>query len=301
MSTRTEDPVRREKGRPAAPGSELTSPSARRLYERKVRNSRLALIVEQAWPRFWVPFGVAGIFVLISLTGAWPLIPAWAHKGLLALFGLLLLASVFPIFLQRWPSREDAFRRIEQKSGLRHRPLSSFEDRLSGFRSSTSTERLWHAHRARTAALFNHLKTGWPRPRVDLYDPFALRALLVLLLFVGLIATGSQSLDRLASAFQVGKNRIPETLRLDAWVTPPLYTRKPPILLADGAHPLPKGDSEARIVEVPENSILIIRVNGAQDARLSIGMTEAGARGRRDIPVSENEQVGEFSEHKIVL
>ncbi|MGI9386900.1 MAG: DUF4175 family protein, partial [Methyloligellaceae bacterium] len=187
--------------------SEATS---KRHYERKVRNSRLALITERTWPRVWIPIAVIGVFVLISLSGAWLYIPAWAHKGLLALLALILLASLFPILLQRWPSRDDALRRIEQKTGLKHRPLSSYEDQLTGFKSSQSTQRLWRTHRERTAALFKRLKSGWPHPRVDRQDPFALRALLVLLLFVAVIATGSQSIDRIRAAFQIGASAVPD-------------------------------------------------------------------------------------------
>ncbi len=275
--------------------------SIERRYERKVRNSRLALVAERAWPRVWLPLAVIGIFVLVSLSGLWPFVPAWAHKGLLALFALVLLASLFPIFFQRWPSRDEALRRIEQKSGLRHRPLSAYEDQLTGFTPSANTRRLWRAHRARAAALFKRLRSGWPHPRVDRSDPFALRALLVLLLLVGGIASGTQSLDRLRAAFQLGANKIPDTLRLDAWVTPPHYTRKPPLLLADGARPLPAGDSEARVVEIPQNSILIVRVNGAQDARLNIGIKEATGAGRREIPQSDPGATAGVFEYKFTL
>ena len=59
-------------------------------------------------------------------------------------------------------------------------------------------------------------------------------------------AAGDSIADRLGQAFRFG---VPptavSTARLDAWVTPPAYTARPPIMLVDGSRasaPTPVGE-----------------------------------------------------------
>ena len=86
----------------------------------------------------------------------------------------------------------------------------------------------------RLAALLQKLRVGHPSPRTDRYDPFALRGLLLLGVFVLLVAVGDSASDRLRSAFRFGALAKGAEARIDAWVTPPAYTGRPPIMLADG-------------------------------------------------------------------
>ena len=65
-----------------------------------------------------------------------------------------------------------------------------------------------------------------PSPRVSARDPYALGALVL----IACIATF------IAAAFDWQGVVLPANFRVDAWITPPAYTGKPPIILA-GIHP----------------------------------------------------------------
>ena len=69
---------------------------------------------------------------------------------------------------------------MEGVSGIKHRPASSYEDTLTLSAEDARTAMLWRVHRQRLAQLLGKLRVGRPAPRTDRYDPFAVRALLVL-------------------------------------------------------------------------------------------------------------------------
>ncbi len=233
-------------------------------FERKIRRSTWALVFEQVWPRLWLILGVAATFVLVSLAGLWPLLPELAHKGLLALFAAALLAAIIYAGRVRIPSRAEAIRRIERVSGVKHRPASSFEDQLTGAAPDSTTAALWQAHRARLAALLSRLRVGPPHPRTDRYDPLALRALLLIgVLTLGALV-GDGASDRLRAAFRFAPGETAAEARLDAWVAPPPYTGRAPILLADGARSDPEPEAATgKALDIPDRSTLIVRASGA--------------------------------------
>ena len=202
--------------------------SERRAFERKVSLSRLVLLFERLWPRLWLVIGVLGLFVLASFAGLWLWLPPIVHEIVLGAFGLALLAALIAVFRVRAPTRDEAIRRIERRSGVPHRPASSYEDTLSASTANPATERIWLAHKARLAALLARLRVGTPQPRTDRNDPYALRALLVLgvVLLMGLV--GDSAKDRLFAAFRFSPDVQLANARLDAWVTPPAYTGRPP-------------------------------------------------------------------------
>ena len=88
------------------------------------------------------------------------------------------------------------------------------------------------------------------------------------------VAAGDERPMRVAAAFDWNGVLSPANIRVDAWVTPPLYTGKPPIILSaankeaalPAAGPLP----------VPAGSTLIVRSSGGSlDVVASGGVTEA--------------------------
>jgi uncharacterized protein (TIGR02302 family) len=266
------------------------SKSLAQQLDRKVERARLVLILDRLWPALWLPAGVAGVFLLVSLFGLWAWLPFNIHRGVLWGFGIALAVSLVPLIRIRWPDRAESLRRLEAAAGLPHRPATSYHDTLMGQAPSQATSRIWTAHRERMSRLFSRLRAGWPHPRVDRWDPFALRALLLLLLAIGYIANRDDAGDRLKAAFILKPTALPSSARLDAWITPPLYTGKPPIMVADGSREKTDGEKPQTQFTVPEQSELTVRVNHSDAAQFSLRIVpREGAE--EPIPVESAERL----------
>lgn len=260
--------VDRNAGRPPAP----------RAFARKVRLSKFALFFERLWPRLWLLLGLAAVFAGASFAGLWPELPSLLHKIVLGLFGLAALLSLAHAVRVPWPTRDEAVRRIERRSGVAHRPASSYEDHLTSPSNNPETERLWQAHRERLKRTIARLKVGRPSPRADRFDPFAVRVLAILVLVpAALLVTGSLP-DRLASAFRFARVDATAGQRVDAWVSPPPYTAVPPILLADGSEGAEERDARATLYDVPEKSLLTLRGSGFDTDGLTLEVLGEGAQ-----------------------
>ena len=266
---------------------------APRVLTRKVRIAQGMILFERVWRALLWPFAVAGCFMLISLAEVWSLLPVLTHKAGLIGFGVALIASFLPLMRVPWPSREEGLRRLEQVSGVKHRPATSFEDEL-GENASEEQRVLWAMHRQRLADMFARLTAGWPHPRLGQADPYALRAALLLLLAIGFTAAGDATWQRMTSAFAIGAQDASSRFRIDAWVTPPLYTAKPPIVLADGS------DTQAiRQITTPEKSLLLVRVNGPSTSRPVVQVKSESAGLKKSVEPSSSEDA--FAEYKITI
>lgn len=244
------------------------------MLARKVGRKRRVMLLERLWPRLWLPVGVAGLFVLVSLLGLWPWLPRDVHQGLLWAFAIALVASFVPALRVRAPTRDEALRRLEARSGVRHRPASALEDQPAGD-ASPAARSLWQAYRQRMAQAISRLKPGAPHPRTDRADPFALRALLGLLLIVAFAAHWGEARQRILAGFDLGASEAVASLRVDAWVAPPVYTGRPPLTLTSG--PVQTAERPVRREwETPEGSELTIRVNNAEAGDLSLSIEAEG-------------------------
>ena len=177
-----------------------------------------------------------------------------------------------PLVRFRWPSREAGLSRLDRGTGIRHRPATALTDTLAT--QDPVALALWQAQRERTLASLKRIRAGLPSPRLAIHDPWALRALVVVMMVATYIAAGDERGLRVAAAFDWNGVLAPANVRVDAWVTPPLYTGKPPIILsaankdaaAPAAGPLP----------VPAGSTLIVRSSGGTlDVVAGGGVTEA--------------------------
>lgn len=248
---------------PSSQGSQdaATAPDKlQRSFGRRVSLSWLALIAERALEALLWPFVVVCAFLVFSLLGGWGLLAPMAHRILLGLFAIALLVSLLPLWRIAVPTRGEALRRLERDSGIKHRPASSYEDTLD-VKPETATEQLWFLHRSRLGRLIAKLKPSWPAPRADRNDPFAIRAALLLALIAAFFAAGSDTGTRLLAAFSPGTTAPTQIVRLDAWITPPVYTAIAPIVLADGTEPVGKGLETFRAMSVPVRSQLIVRTH----------------------------------------
>jgi uncharacterized protein (TIGR02302 family) len=241
----------------AAPETPEDKSLARR-FEWRVGLSKLALVGERVWEALLWPFLVLAAFLILSMFDVWSVLPPLLHRVLLVAFALALLASLLPLIRFPMPTRAEALRRLERNADIKHRPASSYEDKL-GTTSRADTALLWAAHRERLSRLVAKLKPSWPLPRTDRKDPYAIRAALLLVLVVALLAAGPNRWDRIAASFTPAAHTSTALMRLDAWVTPPVYTEVAPIVLADGSEPVGTGNETFRALSIPERSELIVR------------------------------------------
>ncbi len=258
-------------------------------FARKVRASRWALLFERLWPRVWLILGLVGLFLLVSLAGLWPMLSDPAHYVALAAFAVAGVAALLHAVRVPFPSHEEAVRRIERVSGVPHRPASSYEDTITANAEDPRTAAIWQAHRARLAAALSRLRVGPPRPRADRQDPIALRGLLVLGVVALLALVGDSVSDRLRSAFRFNSAIAISEARLDAWVTPPSYTGKPPLMLADGARGPASVAAQPKLVEVPERSVLIVRTSGQGLGTPSLDVFAEGSAERKHVEAKKPE------------
>jgi uncharacterized protein (TIGR02302 family) len=258
-----------------SPGKPDDTALAKR-FEARVRLSWLALFGERIWEALLWPFLVLAAFLIVSLLELWSYMPPLLHRLLLGGFGLALLVSFLPLIRLSLPTRADALRRLERTAGIKHRPASSYEDRLGGTAPS-ETAALWAAHRTRLSRLIDRLKPSWPAPRTDRKDPYAIRAALLLGVVAALLASGGSGFDRIRAAFTPGASVPVPLLRLDAWVTPPVYTGIAPIVLADGSEQVGAGAESFRALSVPERSELIVRTHAPQGETVSLVTSRDGS------------------------
>jgi len=222
----------------------------------------LALAWERFWPALWPAAGVLGLFVALALLDVLPALSGWLHGAL-----LLLLAAAFAGLLGRglrrlrWPDRAVARRRLERDSGLAHRPLDGLEDALATSRSDRDAVALWALHRRRMTALLEHLRVRLPRAGLAAADPLALRAALVLLLFVAAIAGGSEWSARLARSVTPNLPLFAAAppASLNVWVNPPSYTGVAPLFL----EPTPEGQLPTAL-SIPAGSTLLSQLQGGR-------------------------------------
>ena len=250
--------------------------------ERKIERSVWMMFLERIWPRLWLVLAVVGAFVGFSMIGAWSVMEPLTHKFLLGVFGFAFVASLLWAARTPWPTREKAIRRLERLSGLPHRPASSYDDTLSAGNDDPSTMAIWKAHRQRLAALLGKLRVVGPQPDTPRHDPWALRAALLIGVVALTALAGERWSDRLAQAFNIADPAYAiSRLRIDAWVTPPAYTSKAPVMLADGGRTgnAPKADLAQNtngLIEIPAGSQLIVRASGEAVGDMRLDILDAG-------------------------
>ena len=215
---------------------------------------------------------VVGLFLVVSWAGLWLALPFVGRAIGLGLFVLLALAALFPLVRFRWPSREEGLSRLDRGTGIRHRPATALADTLVS--QDPVARALWQAQRERTLASIKRIRAGLPSPRLAIHDPWALRALVVMLMVAAYVAAGDERRLRIAAAFDWNGVLSPANIRVDAWVTPPLYTGRPPIILS--AANKEAGAPLAGALPVPVGSTLIVRSSGGTlDVVAGGGVTEA--------------------------
>ena len=229
------------------------------ILARAAGRARLALAWERLWPVFAAALTVIGLFLAVSWLGLWPMLPPLGRLAGVVLFIVALGVALAPLVRFRMPDAEEARRRLDRMSGRPHRPATAVTDDLAVTASDPVSLALWRAHVARALAAARALRAGWPRPLLALRDPVAIRALVAVLL-VAAFFTGGDRLGGVMAAFDWRGAVTPANMRVDAWVSPPPYTGRPPVVLP-GLRP---GETaqKASITTVPAGSVLVVRASG---------------------------------------
>ncbi|MYE03044.1 MAG: TIGR02302 family protein [Alphaproteobacteria bacterium] len=231
----------------------------RRRIARVRRQARLALLGQALWSAFWPGQIVLGLFLLLALSDLLPRLDGWTHSAVLGALAAVLGWTVWRAWRRfRRPLPEAADRQVERASGLRHRPLTSLEDRPAT--AGPEAQLLWGEHLARIAARIRRLRAGWPPGIMPARDPWALRILTLVCLAVAFGLAGQNAGERmgraLAPSFAVAQ---PVPVTVDVWIEPPAYTGRPTLFAGAGetAFELPEGSTvHARVSGVSGGAVL---------------------------------------------
>lgn len=244
-----------------------------RSVERRIAAARAILFWETVWPALWPALGLAGLFAAAALFGLIDRLPAWAHWVTLGAFAAAILGAGWRNLRKlRWPDRQAGLRFLERTSGMPHRPLGAYEDTLA---PGTGGDGLWQAHKRWAASTLSRLRLAAPSSRLSLRDPYVLRAGLVIVLFVAVAGTPAGRLERLGAALWPGGGFGGAAGQVDAWITPPAYTGRPPIYLSLDRS-AGQQDEDGLALDVPANSILAVRVQGGSTPTLAVDLFDTG-------------------------
>ena len=245
--------------------------AARLQLTQALQRAQYAIAWERAWPGLARLLSVIGLFLVVSWAGLWLALPFVARAAGIVLFVLLALGALFPLTRFRWPTREEGLSRLDRGTGIRHRPATALTDTLAS--KDPIAQALWREQRERTLASIKRIRAGLPSPRLAIHDPRALRALVMVMVAAAYVAAGDERRMRIAAAFDWNGVLAPANVRVDAWVTPPVYTGKPPVILSAANKDAASPDSGP--LPVPAGSTLLIRSSGGSiDVVVGGGLTE---------------------------
>ncbi len=239
--------------------SRSPNPRTPRLYTR-LATAWAAIGWERVWRSAWPSVLVAGLFVALALSDVLPALPGWLHVSVLLAFVLGFVYTAWRGFRGfHLPNTEEARRRVEIASELKHRPLEQLEDSQATGADDPGARALWEAHRRRMLEKLGSLRAGFPSPGLARRDPLALRGGLAVLLVAAVVFSWGDGWNRLMRAATPDLTAAgaagPSTL--EVWLTPPRYTRQAPRFLT----------AKKTIVEpitVPAGTKLLVRVQGGR-------------------------------------
>lgn len=222
------------------------------------------LLFERLWAALTPAFAVLAAALAVAWAGLPRLLPVWGHVALLVLAAGALIYALWRGFRGfRPPLWRDALRRLEQDSGLAHRPLTHIDDSQVSNLIDPAATSLWQRHRARLLASIGRLDLSWPDSGFARRDPMALRHLALLLACAAFFMANEAWLRRLDQALVPNFSGIEDSdlVTVEAWITPPDYTSLPPISLSNGS-PDDDVSGEKASLKVPAGSRLLMQAQG---------------------------------------
>jgi uncharacterized protein (TIGR02302 family) len=234
--------------------------------DRKIALQRAALSWEDVWQRIQKPLLVVGVAIIVIASGILDWFPKWFDLVALSLLTLAFLYSLKALIGLKSASRFNAMRRMEEHSAIGHRSLSSHGDDLVVEGRDDTAEALWEEHKRRQLQALENVKLAPPRSAWRLFDPMALRVPVALAVFASLLLGSGDLVSNTRNTMNFAPPVIAAPPSLDAWLKPPSYTGKQPILLTSAA--MRDKLSTSPEILIPENSSLSIRAVGSGKPRL---------------------------------
>ena len=261
-------------------------PTASRL-DRLAARAGWTIAWERIWPVASAFLTLGGFFLSISFLGLWLETPRWGRIIGVAVFGALALATLAPLIFFRRPSRAEKLARIDRDSGLPHRPATAMEDQLANESDDPATRMLWELHRQRMERAAAALILRLPSPRLVERDRYALRALALVSVAATAFVAGPEKYARTLAAFDWRtEGALSQGYRLDAWIDPPGYTGKPPVILNLRDE---TGARASRRVPTPVGSTIVVRSSQGSNVSVETGgaLEVAKAEGKADANEAE--------------
>ncbi|WP_448950537.1 TIGR02302 family protein [Labrys neptuniae] len=253
-----------------------------RAFETLVLRARLALLWERTWPLLALPLGIAGLFVALSWFDLFGVLSGLPRLVVFLVLLAAFIASLWPLARLRAPDRDAVLQRIDHAIGLPHRPATARQDRLAQGGGDPLAEALWRRHLRQALEASRKVKLGVPSPGLPDRDRYGLRVGAILALVVAFFYAGSERLPRLVDALASpghdiaallsGRDSDQPGMRMDAWVTPPPYTQRAPLVLSQANQDAP--------ISVPQGSLLVVRLAGDQGAIIG------AAAGTEEVPAT---------------
>ncbi|MEL7128961.1 MAG: DUF4175 family protein, partial [Pseudomonadota bacterium] len=226
---------------------------------RKTRLTRAKLFLLRLVEAYWPPLILLLIFANLALFGVLEQMSerAAAICTLLALVGGALLIW-HGRGRYRHPTHLEALRALDTGSDLR--PITGLTDRPAD--PAPAGQKLWSAHLLRLAKAAARLPVPSFAREWRAVDPYYARFALPVVLLAGCIYAGSDGPRRLLAALSPDYGVLvgADTIRVEAWITPPDYSRRPPVFLRDGLTE----------ISVPAGSELTVRAQASSAPKLVI-------------------------------
>ena len=221
------------------------------------RRAEAVIVFERFWPPLVWAATLVALFLALSWLGLWQAAPRLARIGGVAAFAVAFAIVLAPLARLRRPVRAETLDRLDRDSGAPHRPAASLDDQLAMAGEDPATTALWALHRDRLARQVEQFVPAAPAPGMAWRDPRALQFAVLLAAIAAALVAGPERYGRVAAAFDWRNGAAAAaTARLDAWIDPPAYANRPPILLDLAAN----RDPTQKIV-TPEGSALVVRAD----------------------------------------
>ncbi len=243
--------------------------SSDRVLKLRLFQSFAVLWIEFLWSCAWLLFLVPAVFFCLAAVGLTPGHP-WIHLFWLAGFFLALIGAVFHLVVsvrgRGVPTSQQAWRRLDDESGLAHDPLSSLADRpVAPAGQVAVTTALWRYHLDRLVAGLGRIPVPCPHPPHHRGARIGGRVLVVVLAVLAIAAWHAPQdtlRARLVGAMVPDFSIFPDSPRpvLDVWIDPPSYMNRSPLVLASADGAVHRAGSH--IIEVPVGGQAWIRAFG---------------------------------------